>query len=143
MNKLSPVQKFPKAIVFFISECEMGPDLAGKLLAGESLSSLDKVRVADHVSWLVRETWKKYEQLEDQSKNTNHSKPLNDNSSLNIRYRSYESLKYHASFSVFNHSKPGWPNYVLFNSLGLKKSVHKVTILGVYRILNSKIFDTG
>ena len=64
-----------------------GSDLADKInefgVANE-LTENDQIRIVDHISWLIRDTWKKYENLQNQQK-TNLSKPLNDNSSLNIR----------------------------------------------------------
>ena len=72
----------------------MGPDVGEKVVSGASLSASENLEIADHVSWLIRETWKKYEQLQNNAK-TNNPKPLNDNSSLNIRY---EKDSYHEKF---------------------------------------------
>ena len=50
------------------------------------LSQNDQSVIVDHISRLIRETWRKYEQLEFNTNNClSQPKPLNDNSSLNIR----------------------------------------------------------
>ena len=65
-------------------------DLAEKLgglgeAAVSELTASEKAGICEHITWLIRDTWKKYESLQCLNKPTSQSKPLNDNSNLNIR----------------------------------------------------------
>ena len=68
-----------------------GSDLADKISqfgdgVVEELTPNEQIVIVDHISWLIRDTWKKYEQSQTlNTRSNNQSKPLNDNSSLNIR----------------------------------------------------------